>query len=287
MICDDRTLTDNAVRFRRKSVYRKTEEKPHSHADEQNHDKQNGILQDEALQGNKEVVLQKNRTASSRWLLLLVFCAIFIPLMSVYVYNSRTSAMQSAYVEKMPVEQMFDLWETISRPFPIYQIAYERQNLPIPLIDTRKSESGTEEDRYSFNEIGRDPYFFISLYHAQKEQDENSFYISMVLKTAEYGIAVNHASQPESLDTKLGIVELAAASLEKDKKQECILFRHNSVDRKWGFQGWFCNNEGEQKQNHAAVTCLINSLELTDDPEYEQIRSYIPDYSTSGQQSCI
>jgi len=146
-------------------------------------------------------------------------------------------------------------WAPIASPSAPYLL----ENASGPLVtEARQHTSGAREDTLILGRFGQARHARISLVQGAAEP-ARSFFVDIVRRAAQAGLAVSRNSQSRMVMTKFGPVEAAAMTLVGDGEQECQAFRFSDEDSGFGFQGWLCDSGAED----ARLACFINGVGLS------------------------
>ena len=89
-----------------------------------------------------------------------------------------------------------------------------------------------------------------------------SFYVDIVRRAAEAGLAVERNAQTSMLATKFGAIESAAVTLAGPTEQNCQAFRFLDGETGFGFQGWLCGSDSQPVETKPA--CLLHRRACSD-----------------------
>jgi hypothetical protein len=139
---------------------------------------------------------------------------------------------------------------------------YAVEKAPGPLaIEARQHASGAREDIVT---MGR----FEDVRHARlilvqgSWEPARSFFLDIVRRAAQAGLAVSRNAQSRTIATKFGLVEAASVTLVGRREQECEAFRFSDGDSGFGFQGWLCE-AGAAALDDAHLACFIDGIVLS------------------------
>ncbi len=125
--------------------------------------------------------------------------------------------------------------------------------------EARRHEGGGREDVITLGASPDAAQFRLEIRRGVPEPAPTSFYIDVVRRAAEAGLAVVRAATPVQIATKFGPVEAAPALFEG--RGSCLAFRFAHPDLAFRLSGWLCGPEGRPVDEEGLV-CAIDRLVL-------------------------
>lgn len=129
-----------------------------------------------------------------------------------------------------------------------------------PAVEARRHTGGAREDTLTFGRFGDARHMRITLVQGSAEP-ARSFFVDIVRRAAEAGLAVSRKAQGRMVETKFGPVEAAAMTLAGRSEQDCQAFRFSDRDSGFALQGWICGGEAAVMED-AQLACLIDGITL-------------------------
>lgn len=129
-------------------------------------------------------------------------------------------------------------------------------------IEARQHTSGAREDTLILGRFGTARHARLTLIQGQPEP-ARSFFVDIVRRAAQAGLAVSRNEQSRMLATKFGPAEVAAMTLVgRTTEQECRTFRFADREAGFGFQGWLCDAQADTVDD-AQLACFIDAIAVT------------------------
>lgn len=150
------------------------------------------------------------------------------------------------------------MWNPVSATPALYAIDRGASSLT---LEARQHTSGAREDTLVLGRFGEARHARITLVQGSAEP-ARSFFVDIVRRAAQAGLAVAREAQSRVVRTKFGPVEAAAMSLAGASEQDCQAFRFSDQDTAFGFQGWLCGS-GAASVDEAQLACFIDGIALT------------------------
>ncbi|PVE24476.1 hypothetical protein DC522_10330 [Microvirga sp. KLBC 81] len=178
----------------------------------------------------------------------------------VYLAQRKGSEVQVAARKSVPASVLIapaPAW-TPAAPTPAPYVI-ERASAP-PIMEARQHTSGAREDTLTLGRFGDAPYARLILIQGSSER-ARSFFVDIVRRAAEAGLAVSRNEQSRMVATKFGLVEAAAMTLVGKSEQECQTFRFADPDLGFGIQGWMCGSDAAIMDD-AQLACFIDGITL-------------------------
>lgn len=156
-------------------------------------------------------------------------------------------------------------WVPIERPFAPFNLeAPELDRLPRRHDAARHTSGGGRDDVFVFGAFEADAlHLRLSAYRPGGEAPASStFFVDLVRRAGEAGLAVVRSAVAAPLTTKLGAVEAADAVLSgQGGERPCLAFRFLSDDPALRLSGWLCGTR-ERPADRATFACLIDRFDL-------------------------
>lgn len=154
-------------------------------------------------------------------------------------------------------------WVAIENPMAPFNLDAAELDLPRRHDAARHTTGGGRDDVFVFGDFGVDaPHLRLSAYRPGGEAPPPStFFVDLVRRAGEAGLAVVRSAVATPLATRLGAVEVAEVSLSGTSgARHCLAFRLNSAEP-LRLSGWACGT-AEQPAARARLACLIDRLDL-------------------------
>lgn len=165
--------------------------------------------------------------------------------------TARKSVPSSVLIAPAPV------WAPVAPAPALYAI--ERASAP-PTVEARQHTSGAREDTLTLGRFGDARHARLTLTQGSPEP-ARSFFVDIVRRAAEVGLAVSRNEQSRLVATKFGSVEAAVMTLVGKSEQECQTFRLADHDSGFGIQGWMCGSDAAVMDD-AQLACFIDGITL-------------------------
>jgi hypothetical protein len=165
---------------------------------------------------------------------------------------ARTGIPSSVLIAPAPV------WTAVAASPALYAI---EKTSGTAGLETRQHTSGAREDTLTLNRFGEARHARLTLTQGSVEPSR-SFFVDIVRRAADAGLAVSRNAQSRMLITKFGPIEVAAMTLVGKVEQDCQTFRFMDRDSGFGFQGWLCGPEAEAIDD-VQLACFIDGVTLT------------------------
>jgi hypothetical protein len=164
---------------------------------------------------------------------------------------ARKSVPASVLIAPAPV------WAPVAPTPALYVI--ERASTP-PTVEARQHTSGAREDTLTMGRFGDARHARLTLTQDSPEP-ARSFFVDIVRRAAEAGLAVSRNEQSRLVATKFGPVEAATMTLVGKSEQECQTFRFADRASGFGIQGWICGSDAAVRDD-AQLACFIDGIAL-------------------------
>lgn len=148
------------------------------------------------------------------------------------------------------------VWTPIATP-ALYAVD---KTVGTPIVEARQHTNGAREDILSLGRFGDVRHVRLTLIQGFSEP-ARSFFVDIVRRAAEAGLAVSRNAQSRMIATKFGPVEAAAMTLIGKSEQDCQTFRFADRDSGFGFQGWMCSADAATMDD-TQLTCFIDGIAL-------------------------
>ncbi|SCY17668.1 hypothetical protein SAMN02927923_00767 [Microvirga guangxiensis] len=162
--------------------------------------------------------------------------------------TARRGVPSSVLVAPAPI------WSPVAATPALYAI----EKASAPHIEARQHTSGAREDILTLGRFGDAHHVRLTLIQGSTDP-ARSFFVDIVRRAAQAGLAVSRNAQSRMLATKFGSVEAAAMTLVGKIEQDCQTFRFADADSSFGFQGWVC---GADALDDAQLACFIDGIAL-------------------------
>ena len=123
------------------------------------------------------------------------------------------------------------------------------------IAEARQHSGGGREDTLVVGAPGTSRYARVTMSH-RIPVAPRTFYVDLVRRAAEAGLAVERSGQTAMIATKFGPVESAPVTLAGPAEQACEAFRFRDDDAAFGFQGWLC----EPGISAQRVACFLDAM---------------------------
>jgi hypothetical protein len=163
---------------------------------------------------------------------------------------SRQGVPVSVLVAPVP------MWNPLPQAPVLY--GFEKNTLPVT-IEARQHTNGAREDTLVLGRFGEARHARITLLQGSTEP-ARSFFIDIVRRAAQAGLAVSRNAQSRMVATKFGPLETALITLTGPREQECQAFRFPQNEAGFGFEGWLC---GAAPVDEAQLACFVDGLSLS------------------------
>ncbi|MGO4389251.1 hypothetical protein AB4Y85_17125 [Microvirga sp. 2YAF29] len=148
------------------------------------------------------------------------------------------------------------MWNPLPQAAMLY--GFEKSTLPVT-FEARQHTNGAREDTLVLGRLGDARHARITLLQGSTEP-ARSFFIDIVRRAAQAGLAVSRNAQSRMVATKFGPLEAAAVTLTGLREQECQAFRLSQNEAGFGFEGWLC---GTAPMDEGQLACFLDGLALS------------------------
>lgn len=197
------------------------------------------------------------RRRSLPWIRMILMSSLMIGGL-VYFAQRKDDEKQAAVLKGVPSSVLIapaPVWTPVASTPALYAI--ERATGPLS-VEARQHTSGAREDTLVLGRFGDARHARLTLAQGSPEP-ARSFFVDIVRRAAQAGLAVSRNAQSRLVTTKFGSVEAASMTLVGRRDQECQAFRFSDGDSGFGFQGWMC---GADAIDDAQLACFIDGITL-------------------------
>lgn len=192
-------------------------------------------------------------------------------------------ANEPAEPERTPV------WAPIERPFAFVNLeAPTLDRLPRTHAAARHTTGGGRDDVLIFGDFADDTlHVRLSAYRPGAEAPAPStFFVDLVRRASEAGVAVTKSAVATPLATKLGLMETADAVLsDNNAERPCLAFRFLSYEPRLRLSGWACGT-AERPADRVLFTCLIDRLDLVAAGEDKALAAFFAKAERARNAAC-
>ncbi|WP_457089129.1 hypothetical protein [Microvirga sp. P5_D2] len=150
------------------------------------------------------------------------------------------------------------MWNPLPQTAALY--GFEKNALPVT-VEARQHTNGAREDTLMLGRFGEARHARVTLLQGSTEP-ARSFFIDIVRRAAQAGLAVSRNAQSRMVATKFGPVEAALITLTGPREQDCQAFRFPHNEAGFGFEGWLCGSAAAHV-DEVQLTCFIDGLTLS------------------------
>ncbi|WP_243369873.1 hypothetical protein [Microvirga solisilvae] len=202
---------------------------------------------------------RRARRKPVRWIRLILMSSLMI---AGLVYFARQKGDEAKVVARTGVPSSVliapaPVWNAVASGPALYAID---KTFGTASSEARQHTSGAREDTLSLGRFGEARHARLTLIQGSSEPSR-SFFVDIVRRAADAGLAVSRNAQSRMIVTKFGPVEVAAMSLVGKSEQDCQTFRFKDHDSGFGFQGWLCDTQAEAIDD-AQLACFIDGVML-------------------------
>jgi len=193
------------------------------------------------------------------WLRMILLSAFCVTGLVLFARHEEEQA-QSPDPKAVPASVLIapaPAWKTIAPAPALY--ALEKAQGPITW-EARQHTSGAREDTLLLGRFGEARHARITFIQGFAEPGR-SFFVDLVRRAADAGLAVARNAQSRMVATKFGPVETASVTFAGPVEQNCQAFRFASPESGFGFQGWLCGSE-TRPADDMQLACLIDGVAL-------------------------
>lgn len=213
--------------------------------------------EDDAFASRRERPARRARRRRLPWLRMILASGLIVSGL-VYHAQRQDPAKPAAAPQPVPNAVLIapePVWRAIS-PLPAHYALERSSGLVSP--EARRHANGGREDTLTVSAFGQPGHARIVLAQGVAEPTR-SFYVDVVRRAAEAGLAVARNSQSRTVATKFGPVEAAAATLAGTVEQPCQTFRFTDADAGFGAIGWLCGADSHPVDD-AQLACFIDGI---------------------------
>ncbi len=214
--------------------------------------------EDEAFVDERPI--RRVRRKRRSWLRMTLISCLMIAGLVYFAEQDRDEARVAAGTD-VPSSVLIapaPLWSAVAATPALYTL----EKAPGPLaVEARQHTSGTREDTVTMGQFGESRHARLIFVQGSSEP-ARSFFVDIVRRAAQAGLAVSRNAQSRVIATKFGAVEAASMTLVGSGEQECQAFRFSDGDAGFGFQGWICE-AGAGPLDDAWLACFIDGIGLS------------------------
>jgi hypothetical protein len=216
-----------------------------------------GWEEDDAFDMVDERPARHARKKPLPWLRLVLLSSCTIAALAYFAQDrERTKQAQSPKaVARSVLIAPAPVWRTVSPSPAVYAL---EGNLGPVALEARQHTSGAREDTMVLGAFGNARHARITLVQGF-DGPARTFFVDIVRRAAEAGLAVVRNGMSRMVATKFGPVETAAVTLTGSSEQECQAFRFSNGDAGFAFQGWLC---GFGTGADAQLACFVDGIAL-------------------------
>jgi hypothetical protein len=200
---------------------------------------------------------RRARRKPVRWFRMILMSSLFIGGLVYFAQQkedevkvaARTGAASPVLIAPAPI------WSPVAATPALYAI---EKAFGTPAAEARQHTSGAREDTLTLGRFGDARHGRITLIQGSTEPPR-SFFVDIVRRAAQAGLAVSRNAQSRMIATKFGPVEAAAMTLVGKSEQDCQTFRLIDWESDFGFQGWICDADA---WDDAQLACFIDGIAL-------------------------
>ncbi len=200
---------------------------------------------------------RRARRKPVRWFRLILMSSLFIGGL-VYLARQKENETQVATRTGVPSSVLIapaPIWSPVAATPALYAVEKASGNVS---IEARQHTSGAREDTLTLGRFGEERHARLTLIQSSTEPPR-SFFVDIVRRAAQAGLAVSRNAQSRMIATKFGPVEAAAMTLVGKGEQDCQTFRFADRDSGFGIQGWMCSASA---LDDAQLACFIDGIAL-------------------------
>lgn len=193
------------------------------------------------------------------WFRMILMSALMIGCLAYFAQHKGTK-VQVATRKSVPSSVLIapaPAWAPVAPASALYVI--ERASAP-RTVEVRRHTSGAREDTLTLGRFGDARHARLTLSQGSPEP-AHSFFVDIVRRAAEVGLAVSRNEQSRLVATKFGPVEAATMTLAGKSEQECQTFRFADRASGFGIQGWICGSDAVIRDD-AQLACFIDGITL-------------------------
>lgn len=202
---------------------------------------------------------RRDRKKSVPWLRITVMSCLIVGGL-VYFAPHQDPVERPASRKGVPASVLIapaPVWTPVSASPALYTIEKSAGSLS---LEARQHTSGAREDTLILGRFGDARHARLTLIQGSSEPPR-SFFVDIVRRAAEAGLAVSRNSQSRMVATKFGSMEVAPMTLVGKSEQDCQTLRFADADSGFGFQGWLCGSEAAAMDD-VQLTCFIDGITL-------------------------
>lgn len=205
-----------------------------------------------------ERLARRTRKKPVRWFRIILMSTVTIWGL-VHFARQKGDEVKAAAPRSVPTSVLVapaPLWTPVAAAPALYAI---EKASGLTSIEARQNASGAREDTLTLGRFGDGRHARLTLVQGSPEP-ARSFFVDIVRRAAEAGLAVSRNAQSRMVVTKFGPVEAAAMTLVGKTEQDCQTFRFADRASGFGFQGWTCGPDAPM--DDAQLACFIDGITL-------------------------
>lgn len=167
------------------------------------------------------------------------------------------------------------IWVQIDQPEPAFALAAPALDGLPHRLEARRHGAGGREDTLVDGTFAADAlHLRLTIYRPGEEAtDPGTFFVDLVRRAAEAGVAVIRTTLPRPADSKFGPLETAEALLSAEGTQRaCLAFRLAASTPHLRLSGWACGTQ-DKPVDAARLTCLLDGLTPLSTARGKQLQS--------------
>ncbi|MCG7394609.1 hypothetical protein MHY87_17020 [Microvirga sp. ACRRW] len=203
---------------------------------------------------------RRARKKPVRWFRMILMSSLFIGGLVYFARHKQDEAQVISASMSVPSSVLIapaPIWRPVAATPAVYAI---EKAAGTPNVEARQHTSGAREDTLTLGQFGEVRHARLTLIQGSTEPPR-SFFVDIVRRAAEAGLAVSRNAQSRMIVTKFGPIEAAAMTLVGKAEQDCQTFRFADRDSGFGFQGWLCGTDAAM--DDAQLACFIDGIALS------------------------
>lgn len=192
------------------------------------------------------------------WFRVILMSSLIVATLAYFAPRKGLEEKPASQRQGVPVSVLTapaPMWNPLPQAAALY--GFEKSTLPVT-FEARQHTNGAREDNLMLGRFGDARHARITLLQGSTEP-ARSFFIDIVRRAAQAGLAVSRNAQSRMITTKFGALEAAVVTLTGPREQECQAFRFPQNEAGFGFEGWLC---GTTPVDEAQLACFIDGLGL-------------------------
>jgi hypothetical protein len=192
------------------------------------------------------------------WFRVTLMSSLIVATLAYFAPRDGMEKKPASQREGVPVSVLIapaPMWNPLPQAAALY--TFEKSTLPVT-AEARQHTNGAREDTLMLGRFGDARHARITLLQGSTEP-ARSFFIDIVRRAAQAGLAVSRNAQSRMVATKFGPLEAAAITLTGQREQDCQAFRFPHNEAGFGFEGWLC---GATPVDETQLACFVDGLSL-------------------------